>query len=159
MRLRIVQRHVRLSNRTPASANTLSSADDAQYAPRYTIRTFGGEMLVVVATRMKIGRLRDVPRFVWASLVIALQARRSQGFLGGRLRVSADGALWTVTVWTGGQTMTRFGDSGVHATVVPLAETWASEAVFGVWNSATARVPSWRRATQHIANTPTSRKF
>ena len=59
----------------------------------YTIRTFGGEMPVVVATRMKIGRLRDVPRFVWASLVIALQARRSQGFLGGRLRLSADGAF------------------------------------------------------------------
>ena len=116
-------------------------------------------MPVVVATRMKVGRLRDVPRFVWASLVIAVQARRSQGFLGGRLRVSADGAFWTVTVWTGGQTMTRFRDSGVHATVVPLAETWASEAVFGVWNSANGRVPSWRRAAQHIGEHPNFTKI
>ena len=83
MTLRIVQRHVRLSNRTPESANTLSSADDAQYAPSYTSRTFGGEMPVVVATRMKVGRLRDVPRFVWASLVIAMQAAVAKGFRVG----------------------------------------------------------------------------
>lgn len=40
-------------------------------------------MPVVVATRMKVGRLRDVPRFVWASLVIAMQAAVAKGFRVG----------------------------------------------------------------------------
>jgi hypothetical protein len=103
---------------------------------------------------MKIGRLRDVPRFVWGSLVIAVQARQSLGFLGGRLRVSGDGAFWTLTVWSSGREMISFRDSGFHSKVIPLAETWASEAVFGVWNSENNRFPGWKGAAERIAAHP-----
>ena len=41
-------------------------------------------MAVVVATRMKVARWRDMPRFLRGSMAAGRQARRSPGLLSGR---------------------------------------------------------------------------
>ncbi len=44
-------------------------------------------MAVIVATRTKVRKARFLPKFLGANIRIALQARQTQGFRGGRLRV------------------------------------------------------------------------
>ncbi|MDT5347863.1 MAG: hypothetical protein QOH91_1150 [Mycobacterium sp.] len=111
-------------------------------------------MSVVVVTRMKVRKWRNLPRFVRGSIATARQARRSPGFLGGRLRVEPGGAFWTLTVWECCGDMVAFRDSGIHAILVPRLAGWASEAVFGVWNSENADTPGWQEASCRVAAHP-----
>jgi len=71
-------------------------------------------MILVVATRMKVRKVRYLPRFLQGSLAAARQAQRTPGFLDGRLRVERDGTFWTLTLWESGRDMTGFRDSGIH---------------------------------------------
>jgi hypothetical protein len=111
-------------------------------------------MAVVVATRMRVGKLQDVPRFLRGSLAAGRQASGSPGLLGGRLRAEMPGVYWTLTVWESGRDMAAFRDGGVHAILVPRLAGWASEAVFGVWTTDSTDVPSWAEAARRVAEQP-----
>lgn len=84
-------------------------------------------MAVVVATRTKMHRARFLPKFLVANVRVAWQARRTPGFLGGRLRVEQGGAFWTLTAWQSGRDM------------------------IGVWNTAESIVPHCDEASRHVA--------
>jgi hypothetical protein len=109
-------------------------------------------MAVAVATRFKVNGIRYLTRFLWGSTVAALQARRSPGFLAGRLRIDSGGAFWTLTLWQSGRDMVGFRDSGAHAVLTPKLAEWASEAVLGVWN--TDALPSWDEVNRRVAEHP-----
>ena len=111
-------------------------------------------MAVVVATRMKVARWRDMPRFLRGSMAAGRQARRSPGLLGGRLRAEPSGVYWTLTVWSSARDMQAFRDGGVHAILVPRLAGWASEAVFGVWTTESSELPTWSEASRRIAEHP-----
>lgn len=112
-------------------------------------------MAVMVATRFTVRRRRDLPRFLAGSMAAGRQARRSPGFVGGRLRVEPrGGAFWTLTAWESGQDMVAFRDSGVHAVLVPKLTGWAGEAVFGVWNCPGHAVPEWDEVGRRVAEHP-----
>lgn len=113
-------------------------------------------MAVVVVTRFAVrsGGRYLVP-FLRGSAAAAGQARKSPGFLSGRLRVEpGDGVFWTLTVWQTGRDMVAYRDSGVHAVLIPHLSEWASEAVFGVWNSSTGELPDWATASRKVAEHP-----
>lgn len=112
-------------------------------------------MAVIVATRTKMHRARFLPKFLVANMRVAWQARRTPGFLGGRLRVEQGGAFWTLTAWESGRDMVGFRDSGAHETVMPRLAEWASEGAFGVWNTAESTVPHWDEASGHVATRAT----
>jgi heme-degrading monooxygenase HmoA len=111
-------------------------------------------MAVVVATRFKLGSARHLPRFFAGTMATARQARRSPGFVGGRLRVEPGGVYWTLTTWQSGRDMVAFRNAGAHAAVVPRLGGWACEAVFGVWNVDDEGVPSWAEASRRLAEHP-----
>jgi hypothetical protein len=111
-------------------------------------------MAIVVATRMKVRKLRDIPRFLRGSLAAGRQASESPGLLGGRLRAELPDVYWTLTVWESGRDMAAYRDGGVHAILVPRLAGWASEAVFGVWTTESTDVPSWAEASRRIAEQP-----
>ena len=111
-------------------------------------------MAVVVATRMTVARQRWVLRFMAGSLAAARQAQRSPGFLAGRLRAELPGTFWTLTMWESGRDMLAFRDTGAHARVLPRLAGWASEAVFGVWNTDAAKLPGWAETARLIAERP-----
>jgi len=111
-------------------------------------------MAVAVATRFKVNRKRDLPKFLWGSTVAALQARRTPGFLAGRLRRDPGGAYWTLTLWRSGRDMVGFRDSGVHAALTPKLAEWASHAVLSVWNAEGDTLPSWDEVNRRIAERP-----
>lgn len=111
-------------------------------------------MAVVVATRMKVGRLRHLPAFLVATVLAAWQARKSPGFVRGQLRAEPGGAYWTLTVWETGRPMVGFRDSGAHARMAPKLARWASEAVFGVWSTASTDLPGWAEVSERVAAHP-----
>lgn len=111
-------------------------------------------MPVAVATRFKVGGRKHLPRFLKGAIAAALQARRSPGFVAGRLRVDSRGAYWTLTLWESGTAMAGYRDTGAHAQLVPKLAGWAREAVFGVWNTEEASLPSWDEASRHVAENP-----
>jgi hypothetical protein len=111
-------------------------------------------MPVVVATRFKPSSPKYLPRFFAGTVAAARQARSSSGFLGGRLRIDSVGAFWTLSVWESGGDMVAFRDSGVHAVLVPKLAGWANEAVYGVWNADTGKLPGWAEVSRHVAAHP-----
>ncbi len=111
-------------------------------------------MTLVVATRMKVRKVRYLPRFLQGSLAAARQGQRTPGFLDGRLRAERDGTFWTLTLWESGRDMTGFRDSGIHAVLTRHLADWASEAAFGVWSTDSAELPAWDRASRQLAAHP-----
>ncbi len=111
-------------------------------------------MSVVVATRTKMSKVRYLPGFMWGSLRVAFQVRRSAGYLAGRLVIGRDGSFWTLTVWESGRDMVGFRESGTHAKLMPFMAGWASEALFGVWNSASRRVPKAGEVSREVQAKP-----
>ncbi len=112
-------------------------------------------MVVIVATRFTVRRQRDLPRFLAGSVAAGRQARRSAGFVFGKLRAEPRGGVfWTVTAWESGRDMIAFRDSGIHAVLVPKLAGWAGEAVFGVWNADGWALPGWAEVSRRVAEHP-----
>ena len=111
-------------------------------------------MAVVVATRTKMRKYRYVPGFTVRSVAVARQARRSPGFVGGRLLIGRDGSFWTLTVWESGRNMVGFRDTGLHGKLMPKMAGWAEESLFGLWNRETAGMPNWDEVSRHVADKP-----
>jgi hypothetical protein len=108
-------------------------------------------MPVVVATRMKVRRWRDLPAFMRGSMAAARQAEYTPGFLAGQVRMEAKRVFWTLTVWQCPHDMVAVRDSGVHAAVAPRLAGSASEGYFGTWESATGDAPSWQNVSEMVA--------
>ena len=104
-------------------------------------------MALAVVTRTSIHR-RHRARFIWGSLRVAWQARRSPGYLGGSLRLDGGATFWTLTVWTDGRAMNAFRGSGTHGRLMPKLVRWASEASTTAWQ--VDEVPSWGDAVEQM---------
>jgi hypothetical protein len=77
---------------------------------------------------------------------ITRQARRSSGFLGGRLLVESRKVFWTLTAWEDGAAMNVFRTQGAHGGVMPRLLDWCDEASVVHWSQMTDALPSWQEA-------------
>lgn len=104
-------------------------------------------MPVAVVTRAVLAQARFTPGFAWGSLLCAVQARRSPGFLAGAMGIAPlEHAFWTLTLWRDGEAMRSFRQSGRHGAWMPRLSGWSSEAAFGAFKVEEARLPSWAEA-------------
>jgi hypothetical protein len=85
-----------------------------------------------------------LPPFVWQSLKAASQAKRSDGFLGGRLLIEARNTFWTVTVWRDEAAMRAYRNTGAHGAVMPSLMNWSDEASVAHWTQDVADIPDWQ---------------
>jgi heme-degrading monooxygenase HmoA len=111
-------------------------------------------MTLVVATRMKVNRPRDVPAFFRTSMAVARQTRRSPGFRGGSMRVEASRTFWTLSVWEDAAAMSAFRDTGTHRDAIPKLAGWADEALFVAWSQPDGRVPRWSDLRRELPGRP-----
>jgi heme-degrading monooxygenase HmoA len=100
-------------------------------------------MTLIVATRMKVNRTRDVPAFFRTALAVAHQSQRSPGFRGGAMRVEPGRTFWTLSAWEDAAAMSAFRDTGAHRDAVPALAGWADEAFFVAWSQPDGRIPRW----------------
>jgi heme-degrading monooxygenase HmoA len=111
-------------------------------------------MTLVVATRMKVARARDVPAFFAMANAAARQSQRSPGFLGGRLRVERGRTFWTMSMWASGADMAAYRDSGVHREALPRLAGWAEEAFFTAWSAPDTDLPRWKDLREKLPGRP-----
>lgn len=103
-------------------------------------------MALVSVTRLRVRSAWYLAPFFWRALNIMRQARRTSGFLGGRLLVEAEKTFWTLTAWEDGAAMNVFRTQGAHGGVMPKLLDWCDEASVVHWSQMTDALPSWQEA-------------
>lgn len=111
-------------------------------------------MSIAVVTRTRITRPRPVAAFASASLRVALDARRSAGFVSGALRITAGPEFWTLTLWEDGRSLHAWATGRVHASAMPRMAGWASDASTSAWPVASRRLPTWQEAESRLLAAP-----
>lgn len=103
-------------------------------------------------TRLRIRALRYAPAFLWMSFLAQRQARRADGFVGGRLLVDVKHTFWTLTVWESESAMKAFRGAGPHARVMRSLPEWCDEASYAHWMPAGTVIPDWLEAYEHLVS-------
>src|SRR5688572_15690236 len=103
------------------------------------------DTVLVVGTKLRLTRFRDIPAFLAASSAVARQARRSPGFVGLRLRAQFRSRhFWTVTAWRDEASMIEFVRADPHrATMRRFARRMESSTSARWWSPAADGVPGW----------------
>jgi hypothetical protein len=98
-------------------------------------------MPVVSVTRLRVRAWRYLPGFLWYTLQVQRQLKRSPGFLGGALSLASGRAFWTTTAWVDDGSMKSFRDSGWHQPAMRKLLEWCDEASLARWTQPTAELP------------------
>lgn len=110
-------------------------------------------MPLVSVTRLRLRSRRYLPRFAYDTWAITRQARRSPGFLKGRLFRGSDRPLliglvvgrlpsfWTMTMWVDRDSMMAFRNGGAHRDVLPKFPEWGREASTVNWTQDSEELP------------------
>jgi heme-degrading monooxygenase HmoA len=101
-------------------------------------------------TRLRVRSVKYLPAFLWMTFRSQRQVLRAPGLLGGRLLLDAKRTFWTLTVWESERAMKAFRGGGPHARAMPKLVEWCDEAAYAHWIPATAEVPSWPEAYEHL---------
>jgi hypothetical protein len=109
-------------------------------------------MTFVSATRLRLHTKLRFLSFAYHALRSALQAKRSDGFLGGFLGGDAQGGAWTITTWVSEEDMRAFRNSGAHKTAMPKLLKLCDEASFAHWVAGTPGVPTVEEAYERVKN-------
>lgn len=128
-----------------------------------TAKVTGEGPVVIVATRLRLARLRDIPRFLRWSTVVRRQVLRSDGALGvGLYAVPWKRTYYTVSAWRDEPSIRRFMQSSPHLEVMAhFAAITGGDGIFQRWTAdAGSLPPKWSEAiarldSQTAASTPT----
>jgi hypothetical protein len=99
-------------------------------------------MPLISITRLHLRKRRYFPTFTLYTFASALQARRSDGFLGGVLGSDAERGFWTMTAWRDDTAMRAFRNRGIHLKAMPRLLKWCDEGSFAHWVQDDATLPA-----------------
>jgi heme-degrading monooxygenase HmoA len=108
-------------------------------------------MPFVSVTRLRVRSLFYLPQFIVWALKSSRQARRAEGFLGGRLLREARNAFWTLTVWRDDAAMNAYRTQGAHRGAMPKLLESCDEASVVHWTQETPDLPSWLGVHERMA--------
>lgn len=106
--------------------------------------------MFVSVTRIALRSYRYWIPFAWDSLRSARQARRAEGFLGGRLMGDGRKVFWTVTAWSDEAAMRAFRNAGVHLAAMRRLPGWCSEASYTHWEQGAPALADAREAHRRV---------
>jgi hypothetical protein len=107
----------------------------------------------VMGSRFELTSAWRSPVFLFQSLRIWRQARRSPGILGVSLRAHpATGVFWTLSAWTDETALRTFAGTSPHRMIMKRARPWTRSATFRFW-TADDLVPAelWAGAVARIS--------
>ncbi|MDP2497494.1 MAG: DUF3291 domain-containing protein [Candidatus Palauibacterales bacterium] len=111
-------------------------------------------MPLITTTRLRLRSRRFLPQLYYYTWTICRQARRTPGFLKGRLFLGSDRlppsmmffgrhpGYWTMTMWEDREAMLGFRDHGSHREAMPKGAEWVQEASTVTWEQDSEELPS-----------------
>lgn len=112
-----------------------------------------GDEPLVMASRLEVRSLRQVPGFLLSSLALLQQARRSPGALGVALKADLlKRTFWTVSAWTDKAAVHAYAATEPHKSTMRRKRAVMRESTFVFWNAPAGALPiDWDEVRSRIA--------
>ncbi|MEU5882533.1 DUF3291 domain-containing protein [Spirillospora sp. NPDC047279] len=112
-----------------------------------------GAEAVVMASRLQVRSLRQVPGFFLASMRLWRQARRSPGVWGVSLKAELlRGTFWTLSAWSGKDALYDYARADPHKSEMRRLRDVTAESTFVLWDVPVSDLPvGWEEARRRIA--------
>jgi heme-degrading monooxygenase HmoA len=107
----------------------------------------------VMASRLEVNALHQVPGFFLASLSLLRQARNSPGALGVSLKAEIlRRTFWTLSAWTDKDALSAYASSEPHKSTIARKRKVMRESTFSFWMTPAANLPiDWADAQRRLA--------
>ncbi|MFE0461794.1 DUF3291 domain-containing protein [Kitasatospora sp. NPDC058965] len=108
---------------------------------------------LVMASRLEVRSLKDVPRFFRQSLVAWKQVKTAPGALGASLVAQPlKRTFWTLSAWESREQLYTYARTEPHKTVMTSLRETMRESVFTFWEVPVDELPiSWTDARRRLA--------
>jgi quinol monooxygenase YgiN len=108
---------------------------------------------IVMASRLPLGRYRDVPAFLRASMDIRRQLRKADGLLGYGLDAKlVQRTFWTLSVWRDADALDAFARTDPHAARVRQVRPLMNTTTFVTWATTGDQLPvTWDQARSRVS--------
>lgn len=112
--------------------------------------------VLVMASRLEVRSLRDVPGFLLASLALLKQARRSPGAHGASLKADlTKRTFWTLSAWRDKKALESYAAAEPHASTMRGKRGVMRDSTFVFWTVKGTDLPiGWADAQRRIAEHP-----
>src|SRR5262245_54544836 len=107
-------------------------------------------MVLVSVTRLRVRSLRSLLPFIWYAVRSTLQAKRSPGNIGVRLRRTKRLAFWTLSLWESDSAMRAFRMAPPHRDAQPASG--CDEASYAHWKQNDLAMPSWQEVVEKLSD-------
>ncbi|MFF4764736.1 DUF3291 domain-containing protein [Streptomyces sp. NPDC001292] len=113
----------------------------------------GVTIALVMASRLEVRSLKDVPRFCLQSLAAWKQVRGAQGALGASLIADPlRRTFWTLSAWESREQLYAYAQAEPHHTIVKGLRSTMRQSVFTFWEVPVGELPiTWADAKRRIA--------
>ncbi|WP_327092070.1 hypothetical protein OIE66_15985 [Nonomuraea sp. NBC_01738] len=119
--------------------------------PWITVDSSAEAEVVVMASRLEVRSLRQVPGFLLTSMSLLRQALRSPGAVGVSLKAELfKRTFWTVSTWTGKPAIYAYAAAEPHKSVMRRKRAVMRESTFVFWDAPAAQV-GWDEVGRRIA--------
>jgi heme-degrading monooxygenase HmoA len=107
----------------------------------------------VMASRLEVRSLKDVPRFFLRSLAAWKQVRSAPGAYGASLIAEPlKRTFWTLSAWEDRQALYTYARTEPHKSVMTGLRSTMNRSVFTFWETPTASLPiDWSDARDRLA--------
>lgn len=102
-----------------------------------------GDRLVVLTTRSRLKRARDLPSMLVATMRVRRQLDATEGVVRWASVVAGPTELWTISVWRSRHHMQEFMHSGAHSEIMWLFTRWLRSFWLMRWQPGTDEVGTW----------------
>ncbi|HXP48950.1 MAG TPA: hypothetical protein VN922_03295 [Bacteroidia bacterium] len=107
-------------------------------------------MYFVSATRLKLGSIFYLPRFMAANNASAKQLIITPGFVAGAEIMDKGLTFWTLTLWHKDADMKSFRNSPAHRKAMQKLPDWCCEATYAHWMQDEATLPDWNTVHERM---------
>ena len=108
-------------------------------------------MVLVSVTRLRVRSYCYLMPFIWYAIRSILQAKRSPGNLGVKLRKRRKLAFWTLTLWESDEAMRAFRVGLPHRKAMRKLPYWCDEGSYAHWKCNNLAMPSWKEAAEKLS--------
>ncbi|MER5867260.1 DUF3291 domain-containing protein [Kitasatospora sp. NPDC002040] len=112
-----------------------------------------GTQVLVMASRLEVGSLKDVPKFFLKSLAAWRQVKTAPGAVGATLIAQPlKRTFWTLSAWEDRKTLYTYAKTEPHHTIMTSLRSVMKVSTFVFWEVPAEQLPiDWADAKNRIA--------